>query len=74
MSGTEDLEKQERERRGARTAKLQHWATELKALGDDMFAEDLENGWRIQMVAEPQLTVFVTMIDDGFELVRFARD
>jgi hypothetical protein len=72
MSRTEDLEKQERERRWAQTLKLQKWAAELKALGQHLWDEDKENGWHVRMVNEPQLAVLVTI--DGAEFARFVRD
>jgi len=72
MSRTEDLEKQERERRWAQTLKLQKWAAELKALDQHLWDEDKENGWHVRMVNDPQLAVLVTI--DGAEFPRFVRD
>jgi hypothetical protein len=45
MSRTDDLEKQDRERRLAQSGKLQDWATELKLLADQLWDEDRKNGW-----------------------------
>src|SRR5262245_40956579 len=42
MSRTEDLEKQEREKRWAQSVKLQKWATEMQAFGATLWYEDRE--------------------------------
>ena len=77
MSRTEDLEKQEREKRWAQTLKLQKWAAELQALSQHLWDEDQENGWHVRYghvdrVPDPPLTVLVTI--DGAEFARFVRD
>jgi hypothetical protein len=73
MSRTEDLEREERERRWAQTSKLHDWAVELKALGKMLWDADSENGWHVPPIKrEPQLMVLVMM--DGAEFARFTRD
>ena len=75
MSRTEDLEKQERERRDGRTAALQHWETELRALAQQLEDEGHQNGWvvRYRYLGEPrQLTAMVTI--DGSVFACFSRD
>jgi hypothetical protein len=77
MSRTEDLEKQEREKRDEQSGKLQQWAVELEALAELLHAEDGENGWDVRYgyvdrVSVPPLTVLVTI--DGAEFARFVRD
>jgi hypothetical protein len=74
MSRTEDLEKQERERRQARTSKLHDWAIELEALAQQLWKEDSKNGWHVRYLGEPepQLTIVVTI--NGVEFARFVRD
>ena len=72
MSLTDDLEKQARKRRYVRSGKLQDWAKELKALADQLWNEDSENGWNVSYSTEPQLTARVTI--DKVEFARFVRD
>ena len=77
MSRTEDLEKQEREKRGERSGKLHDWAVELEALAQHLYAEDRENGWKVRYgyvdrVPDSQLTALVAI--DGAEFARFVRD
>jgi hypothetical protein len=65
-------EKQERERR---TAALEHWETELRALAQQLEDEDQQNGWvvRYRFLGEPrQLTAVVTI--DGVGFACFTRD
>jgi len=80
MSRIEDLEKQERERRWARTEALQRWETELRALAHMLWDADQENGWRVRYGyldwpdPDPQMTALLTMIQDDTELARFVRN
>jgi hypothetical protein len=73
MPRTEEIEREERERRWEQSRKLQGWADELKALGKKLWDEDSENGWEVPPIArEPQLTV--RLLIDGVEFARFVRD
>lgn len=76
MSRTEDIEKEERERREAarwrQTGKLQDTEAELRALAKQMWDEDSENGWHVRYIADPYMHALVTI--GGVEFVRFTRD
>jgi hypothetical protein len=76
MPRTDDLEKRERQRRLWRSAKLQKWETELRALAQQLWDEDSKNGWHGRYVylgkPDPQWTALVTI--GGIEFARFVRD
>jgi hypothetical protein len=59
----------------SRTAALQHWEAELRALAQHLEDEDHQNGWvvRYRHLGEPrQLTAVVTI--DGAVFACFSRD
>jgi hypothetical protein len=76
MPRTDDLEKEERQQRLGRSAKLQKWETELRALAQQLWDEDTKNGWRVRYVylgkPDRRWTALVTI--GGIEFARFVRD
>ena len=72
MSRTGEIEQEERERREAQSERLQHWERELRALAQQMWDEDRQNGWHARYLADPYMHALVTI--DGTEFARFSRD
>ena len=73
MSRIEKLEQQAQASRWAQSGKLHDWATELLALGKQLWDEDMENGWTVPpLKRDPQLMVIV--IIGANEFARFTRD
>src|SRR5947207_9268196 len=72
VSRTKQLEREARDKRWARTGKLQDTEKELRALAQQLYAEDSENGWHVRYIADPYMHALVTI--DGKEFARFSRD
>ena len=70
MSRIEKLEQQAQASRWAQSGELHDWATELLALGKQLWDEDMENGWTVPpLKRDPQLMVIVIIGANEFARV-----